>query len=157
MRPNPEYTGRSNQLPYLYHGGRPFMETSITSNMRLFTPSDMTIGEYGTAVWIDAQSDLNTTSQAGDLGQRLAGQILESRTNHSAYGSQEDSRAGLRGVLMLTSETERKALPQYGSVAQPTFGIWGTFSEWAKVAVEEKEGRIALGSVEGRVHIMDYA
>lgn len=151
LRPNPEYTGSGNDLPYLYSvQSKPIMETTITSNMRLFTPSDMTIGEYGTALWIDAQSDPDSP-QAGDLGQRLAGQAL------SPNPSQEDRTDNLPGSLLLSSELEGKLDASNSYAAQPIFQIWDTYSEWAKVAVEEKEGRIALGSVEGRIHVMDYA
>lgn len=151
LRPNPTYTGSVNDLPYLYSEQcKPIMETSIVSNMRLFTPSDMTIGEYGTALWIDAQSEPDSP-QAGDLGQRLAGQTL------SLNPSQEDRTANLPGSLLLSSELEGKLDASNTFAAQPIFQIWDTHSEWAKVAVEEKEGRIALGSVEGRIHVMDYA
>ena len=151
LRPNPEYTGSGHELPYFYSREyKPIMETTITSNMRLFTPSDMTIGHYGTALWIDAQSEPDSP-QAGDLGQRLAGQTL------SLNPAQGDRADNLPVSLLLSSELEGKLDISYSFAAQPVFQVWDTYSEWAKVAVEEKEGRIALGSVEGRVHVLDYA
>ncbi|OBZ73695.1 hypothetical protein A0H81_06257 [Grifola frondosa] len=54
----------------------PFIVHSIPSPIRLFTPSDMVLGRYGTALWIDAATDETTPSQAGDHGQRIVGKML---------------------------------------------------------------------------------
>ncbi|CAL1714421.1 unnamed protein product [Somion occarium] len=156
LSPCSSYHRSSAVLPYLAADSIPFMETSITSHMRLFTPSDLTIGQYGTALWIDAQSDLTSSTQAGDLGQRLAGKVLRSERDSSWDSDRPLLKPGLPGVLLLTNELEENMGTSGSLVPVMVFGVWETHSEWSKVAVEEGEGRIALGSVEGRICVMDY-
>ncbi|KAH9951107.1 hypothetical protein B0H21DRAFT_352892 [Amylocystis lapponica] len=65
--------------PYLHSSAPadgPHMAHAIPAPVRLFTPSDVVLGRYGTALWIDAQTDPRAPAQAGDHGQRVVGQML---------------------------------------------------------------------------------
>ncbi|KZT25346.1 hypothetical protein NEOLEDRAFT_1133717 [Neolentinus lepideus HHB14362 ss-1] len=62
-------------LPYLAAAHQiPTLVSSISSTVRLFAPSDMVLGEWGTALWLDTQTDMWGVS--GELGQRIAGRVM---------------------------------------------------------------------------------
>ncbi|KAI0074484.1 hypothetical protein K474DRAFT_1665318 [Panus rudis PR-1116 ss-1] len=160
-----------DNVPYLFSSlsgevRGPQLKDSVTSPMRLFTPSHIAMGRFGTAVWIDAET--STPGQAGDLGQRVAGRLLSTRlrsrhgnTSWATTGSNRtlngQERGGLVAVLNLEANIEF-AGNEYG-IEDPmmVFAVKEEESTWNRVAVDDAEGRIAIGSTEGRVIVLDYA
>ncbi|TFK48435.1 hypothetical protein OE88DRAFT_1664227 [Heliocybe sulcata] len=62
-------------LPYLATPDQtPTLVSSLSSTVRLFAPSDMVLGEWGTALWLDTQTEMWGVS--GELGQRIAGRVV---------------------------------------------------------------------------------
>ncbi|THH22128.1 hypothetical protein EUX98_g8245 [Antrodiella citrinella] len=124
IHPNPHFDPTvPTSTPY---APQPQPIAVIASPMRMFTPSDLILGPYGTAVWIDAQTDPDPT-QAGDHGQRIAGRILASGN----------------GEPVVDAETR-------------LLQICETASKWGRLALDEEEGRIAVGHIDGRVTLFDY-
>lgn len=164
-------------LPYLFSSTTtifgPYMANSIASPMRLFTPSDMVLGEYGTALWIDAQTDMNSPSQAGDHGQRIAGKMLSKPNPHyvkpdssSTLGIEEinpgfvDFQPGAHlggGDGVGTGAGSNH--DEQGDRDSPimVFEVRDSYDGWNRLALDEEEGRIAVGSVDGTITVFDYA
>ncbi|KAI9062723.1 hypothetical protein FKP32DRAFT_1652695 [Trametes sanguinea] len=155
LTPNPAYRADMVDLtnpatfPYLLSSTEgPFMVHSIPSPVRIFTPSDVVLGQYGTALWIDASTDINTPSQAGDHGQRIAGKLL--------------TQTPLPKVRLRPGEGPQDDQPS-GSVdaaeqgpAVSVFHVQESDEKWNRVAVDEETGRIALGQVDGTVSVYSY-
>lgn len=89
---------------------------------------DMAVGSHGTIVYFDS----HTESYFGhsDFGQRLAGTRLD-----------ETSEGGEAGAMVRESSvytvTERDG--------------------WTRIALQEEEGKIAIGHVDGTITVLDYA
>ncbi len=145
------------ELPYLLSSLsseplRPYVVASIPSPIRIFTPSDSILGRHGTALWLDAQTDPSTPSQAGDRGQRIAGKHLGFDSyRHAAI---EEPRHAVD--LQVESSTIFHAYED-GSTSQ--IQIFHTQDEdnWGRLAVCEEEGILAVGSVDGKILIYEYA
>ncbi|KAI0641981.1 hypothetical protein C8Q79DRAFT_1003403 [Trametes meyenii] len=179
LAPNPAYTPAAftpsdlSTYPYLLSDtDGPFMVHSIPSPLRIFTPSDMALGTYGTAVWLDAAADATTPAQAGDRGQRVAGRVL-TRTpvplpaarTRPGEGPQDDhvspglgDPAALNaGATAETVELATGAIPAgRGSTVVSVFDVQETEERWNRVAVDEESGRVAVGHVDGTVSIYTY-
>ncbi|TCD67382.1 hypothetical protein EIP91_012417 [Steccherinum ochraceum] len=112
-----------HNLPYIL---QPQTIATLASPMRMFTESDMVVGPYGTALWMDAQTDPDPT-QAGDHGQRIATRMLSKNTGQPVY---ED----VTRVLQIC-ETENL---------------------WSRLAMDEEEGKVAIGHKDGTVTLLDY-
>ncbi|KAH9832661.1 uncharacterized protein C8Q71DRAFT_777549 [Rhodofomes roseus] len=171
LTPNPAFTSSPPDavapdtpvsIPYLHPGGGPTMAHSIPSPIRLFTPSDMVLGRRGTALWLDAQAYESGPAQAGDHGQRIAGKVLASagaeldRDKPSSTGEVdvagqggEEVGAGADSVSPGWYSEER--------VQTMVFHMQEEDDGWNKLAMDEDEGRIAVGTVSGQVHLFDYA
>lgn len=148
------------ELPYLHSSSsfgslKPYVATSISSPVRVFTPSDMTIGAYRTALWLDAQTDM-APSQAGDRGQRIAGRVLryvpppaEERTN---------PRHAVDLQVQLT-EGETSNVAGYGDEQlgrEMLFHLQEESEEWGRIALSDDEGKMAISCVDGRILVYDY-
>lgn len=162
-------------LPYLHCA--PMMATMISSPLRLFTPSDMVIGRHGTVVWLDAMTDASTPSVAADLGQRIMGTILSRSPLPSAL---DPSAPGLYSRALLTMSSSSVTANVADVVAggggrvrggeasggldkdasrNPlmTFHVRQESDGWNKVAVDDEQGLVAIGSVDGSLTVYDYA
>ncbi|CDO68844.1 hypothetical protein BN946_scf184805.g53 [Trametes cinnabarina] len=171
LAPNPAYhadtvdLANSETFPYLLSDtGGPFMVHSIPSPVRIFTPSDVVLGRYGTALWIDASTDVNTPSQAGDRGQRIAGKLLTQMplpTERLRLGErpQDDNVSpGPVEPATLPSSGDPSGMAdaaEHGP-AVSVFHIQESDEKWNRVAVDEEGGRIALGNVNGTVSVYTY-
>ena len=126
-------------LPYLTPAaGAPLMAHAISSPLRLFTPSDMVLAPSGTALWLDASTDSATPSQAGDHGQRIAGRVLPAPAP--------------------PREGEGEGARWWGEGGGPmVFHMQEEDDGWNRLALDEEEGRVAVGTVYGRVHLIEYA
>lgn len=95
----------------------------------------MALGPYGTAVWLDSHTE--DFYYHGEVGQRLAGLMLS-----PPMEDLEDSEI-------------RAADQNTQASASIVFGVHET-DDWNRVAIDEEEGRIAVGSVNGEIMIDDY-
>ncbi|KAJ3808375.1 hypothetical protein EV368DRAFT_38388 [Lentinula lateritia] len=121
----------SNNLPYKFP---PVLSQTIVSPVRLFAITDMALGPYGTAVWFDSHTDYH-----GEVGQRLAGLMLEASKDREETGSNN-----------ITAADQVSTMPSI------VFGAHEK-DDWNRLAIDEGEGRIAVGSTTGEIIIEDYA
>ncbi|CCM02661.1 uncharacterized protein FIBRA_04765 [Fibroporia radiculosa] len=156
------------ELPYLFatssiHG--PFMIHSISSPIRLFTPSDMVLGRYGTALWLDAQSSNSGPAQAGDHGQRIAGKMLISprtppHTQMRTIKRTEDDKVSPGYAEEQPGNSSSGQAIHEGAIAHEprmmVFHMQDEEDDWSRLALDEEEGRIAIGTVNGTVLLFEY-
>lgn len=95
----------------------------------------MIMGSYGTAIWIDSHTE--DYYGHSDRGQRIAGKLLQVPD----FSDDEDA---------LVSTTAASTAASIVFDVQEEDG-------WVRIGVEEEEGKIALGYIDGRVTILDYA
>lgn len=113
----------------------PILAQSIGSPIRLFALSHVTLGPYGTALFIDSHTEDYFTQ--GDHGQRLAGKILP----QTIYDEHRDEN----GNYQVSS-----------GMASMVFGVREN-DQWYRVAMDEEAGRIAIGCVDGGISLFEYA
>lgn len=147
------------ELPYLrtsHPGGtplKPYVADSVPSPIRIFTPSDAVLGRYGTALWLDAQTDL--PSQAGDRGQRVAGKVLR----HVPPPSEENQepRHAVNLDVQINEASAGRVDAGLSRTTQPSlFHLQEDAEDWTRLAVCDDEGRIAVSCMDGRVMVYDY-
>lgn len=161
LAPNPAFTTApaSSGTPYLHAGGAPAMAHSIPSPIRLFTPSDMVLGRRGTALWLDAQAYEGGPAQAGDHGQRIAGRMLTATS--SSAPSLSAGAPGESGEGEAEGGGDRVSAGWFGEeragADATVFHMQEEDDGWNRLALDEEEGRIAVGTVYGRVHLFEYA
>ncbi|KAI0741255.1 hypothetical protein C8Q80DRAFT_1193359 [Daedaleopsis nitida] len=175
LPPNPAFLRElfsatdSSTFPYLAASAdAPYMAHSIPSPLRLFTPSDLVLGPYGTALWLDASTDPTTPSQAGDHGQRIACKVIarggvggsprstrdRARTEDDVVSPGEEIDPALFNAMSLDGSNSA-ATTADASVA--VMHVQGEREPWSRVAVNEEEGQVAVGHVDGRVTVYTYA
>ncbi|PPQ65165.1 hypothetical protein CVT24_011028 [Panaeolus cyanescens] len=110
----------------------PLLQETIASPIRLHATTDMVLGPYGTAVWIDSHTE--DFFNHADRGQRLAGRLCPVRVGDGEEIELSDQVAT--------------------STASSLYGIQEEDS-WLQVAIDEVEGRIAVGSPE-KIMITEY-
>ncbi|KAL0575583.1 hypothetical protein V5O48_006399 [Marasmius crinis-equi] len=126
-----------DNLPYHFP---PVLQQTISSPIRLFAVSDIALGSYGTAVWVDSHTEEYFLQ--GEMGQRLAGLMLSPKPDG------EESEDETEPPEFTDKSTQ--------SQASSIFDVQEA-DDWTRVAVDESEGRIAVGSVTGRIVLYDYA
>lgn len=157
-------------IPYLHRS--PIVAKMISSPLRLFTPSDMVIGRHGTVVWLDAMTDASTPSVAADLGQRVMGAILSRLPFPCALDNSTGEAMATPGTGMhtrvLRTTTARAADgsssssapdrdPSWNQCTSMTFHVCPDSDGWNKVAVDDEQGLLAIGGVDGSLTVYDYA
>ncbi|KXN86191.1 hypothetical protein AN958_10379 [Leucoagaricus sp. SymC.cos] len=115
-------------FPYVFP---PLNTQVIGSPIRLMATYDMAVGSHGTIIYIDSHTE--TYFGHSDFGQRLAGTRIDERSPDGGVGQ----------VGMMVRES---------SVYQVS-----ERDEWTRIALEEEEGKIAIGHVNGRITLLDYA
>ncbi|KIK57106.1 hypothetical protein GYMLUDRAFT_46734 [Collybiopsis luxurians FD-317 M1] len=148
-----------NNLPYEFP---PVSSQTIVSPVRLFAITDMALGRYGTAVWLDSHTE--DYFYHGDVGQRLAGIMLlepSRRPSPCSYSSSfAAERYNIRGSGDEIEGREPEASTTGDQNSQRAASIVFAAHEsddWNRVAMDEGEGRVAVGSVTGEIMIDDYA
>lgn len=111
----------------------PKLVQSIASPIRLFASSHVTLGPYGTALFIDSHTE--DYFGHGDHGQRLAGEILSHGPTDSTEETDYHVPSGMASVIFGVRENDI----------------------WNRVAMDEEAGRIAVGSIDGTVRLFDFA
>lgn len=91
---------------------------------------DIALGSHGTIIYIDSHTE--SYFRHSDFGQRLAGTRMDERSNS---GGGEESIMVRESSVYTTSERD----------------------QWSKIALQEEEGKIAIGHVDGRITVLDYA
>ncbi|KAG6885339.1 hypothetical protein C0993_002968 [Termitomyces sp. T159_Od127] len=141
LLPNPSFDMNSPlSLTNFPYNDIPVMKRSIGSPVRLFAKYHMTVGSRGTAIFIDSHTE--DYFGRGDVGQRLAGSydryVPAVEEGNERPHSQEDS-----------TEVE-------STMNSSVFG-YNEREDWTRVAVDEEEGRIAVGFSDGTIEIREYA
>ena len=113
---------------------QPKLVQAIASPIRLFAVSHVTLGQYGTAVFIDSSTEDHFGQS--DHGQRLAGELL----SHSAIPDDSGDENNYHAP---------------GGSASMVFQVKAS-DQWIRAAVSEESGRIAIGCVDGGVHVLEY-
>lgn len=136
LRPNPAFDCEPGvtrvNLPYIFP---PIAQQTLGAPLRLFSPSDMVLGPYGTAMWIDNHTE-DEFGQA-EQGQRLASRIAP----HPPEGEV--------GELELTDQ--ESSTTKAGSIL-----LYNEEATWGKVAIDEEEGIVAIGGIYGRISVLGY-
>ncbi|KAH0836831.1 hypothetical protein J3R83DRAFT_8607 [Lanmaoa asiatica] len=125
---------------------------TIGSPVRLFGQSAMTLGRYGTALWLD-----NHTEEwlgPSERGQRLAGRVV--RFGDEGVSSGAAAGAGGSGVATPTPAMGvDSTVPATSSGATMMFGMRND-DAWTRIAMEEEAGRIAIGHTDGAITLLEY-
>ncbi|KAG5643356.1 hypothetical protein DXG03_001038 [Asterophora parasitica] len=129
----------TNNVPY---NVVPVLRRQIASPVRLFSNYHMAVGSRGTAVWIDSHAE--DYFKRGDCGQRLAGSLQGAGISGPRANDEGDGRG-------MESSTEMGSA-KWSSV----FGYCEN-DQWTRVAVDEEEGRIAVGYMDGTIRVHEYA
>ncbi|KAF7798705.1 hypothetical protein EIP86_009929 [Pleurotus ostreatoroseus] len=135
---------------------KPYTVASLPAPLRIFTPSDAVLGTYGTALWLDAQTDSCCPAQAGDCGQRIAGKLLRFPSPPSS-DQQPDMP---RHAVNLEVNAEKAAPPGNNAEADTPVNVFHIQQEndtWSRLALCDEQGRIAIGCTDGRIVVYDYA
>jgi len=122
----------ATNLPYVFP---PVLRETIGSPVRLFAASDLAIGPYGTAVWIDSHTEEYFLH--ANRGQRLAGRF----SPH--VGTEEGEEIELSDQIANATATSVYSYHEEDS--------------WVRIALDEEEGRIFLGRDDGLITVLEYA
>lgn len=138
-------------LPYDPH---PYPTHTIGSPVRLFGQSAMTLGRYGTALWLD-----NHTEEwlgPSEHGQRLAGKVVQLEGGGASMVG-VNVGAGGRGMAKATTPAigAEPTVTANSSGASMVFGMRNN-DAWTRIAMEEEAGRIALGHTDGAITLLEY-
>ncbi|KAF7317776.1 F-box domain-containing protein [Mycena kentingensis (nom. inval.)] len=123
-----------HNLPYV---PRPLLVQSFASPIRLFARWDMVLGRYGTALWIDSHTEDYFVDAHVVEGQRLAGAMLG-----LTEGNNEEEQIDLRELAASSHATTVYDLREN--------------DRWIKIAVDDEEGKIALGMADGDISLLEY-
>ncbi|KAJ8092847.1 hypothetical protein PM082_023480 [Marasmius tenuissimus] len=151
LHPNRHYTPSIPvslyNLPYHFP---PILQQTISSPIRLFAVSDVALGSYGTGVWIDSHTE--DYFHQGEVGQRLAGHMLSPVRDGPPAEGRESSYSSTSNDPEQPEFSDKSTQSQASTV----YYVQET-DDWTRVAVDEAEGRIAVGSALGRIVLYDYA
>ena len=103
----------------------------------MFVKSRMTLGRYGTALWIDSDTKFDGPSERG---QRVAGRVVR-----------DCGVAGINGYGNTVWEPDAQSCG-----ASMVFAVQDDDDGWTRVAMEEAAGRIALGHSDGAITLLEY-
>ncbi|KAJ7132324.1 hypothetical protein C8R44DRAFT_871294 [Mycena epipterygia] len=120
----------ANNKPYLT---APVLIRTFASPIRLFARWDMVLGSYGTALWIDSHT--------------------EDYFDHAVEGQR------LAGTLFTTVDAGGQAAALSDEVASATASMVYQVREddgWIRIAIEEEEGKIAVGTSTAEITIFEY-
>jgi hypothetical protein len=92
---------------------------------------DTVVGSHGTIIYTDSHTE--TYFDHSDFGQRLAGTRIDERPGDGGEGEQASTMVGASSVYQVTER-----------------------DEWTRIALQEEEGRIAIGHVDGRITLLEY-
>ena len=158
-----------SSFPYLTSSADDlFIVHQLASPVRLFTPSDLVLTPYGTSAWLDASTDPTTLSQAGDHGQRIASKVLTLTALPSAGGrlragqNAHDDQVSpgldpeLASAMVLESDSRAVRAGEAGREVS-VLHVQETHELWSRLAVNEEEGQVAVGHVDGKVSVYYYA
>ncbi|KAF5386335.1 hypothetical protein D9757_006706 [Collybiopsis confluens] len=148
-----------NNLPYEFP---PVLSQMIVSPVRLFAITDMVLGPYGTAVWLDSHTE--DFFYHGDVGQRLAGVVVTPSPPDSEApeeGKRNDDEAGDedRDAQDESPDESHATAGERTSTQMTATIVFGAHEsdDWTKIAIDEGHGRVAVGAVNGEIMIDDYA
>ncbi|KAG5653610.1 hypothetical protein H0H81_011982 [Sphagnurus paluster] len=130
---NPSYDNTkpiaSGNVPYEIV---PTLRCQIGSPVRLFSNYHMAIGSRGTAVWIDNHTE--DYFGHGECGQRLAGTLLATSDHQDMHEDYYEAESSMGSTVFEYCESD----------------------EWTRVAIDNNEGMIAVGHLDGTIVVREY-
>ncbi|KAF5351325.1 hypothetical protein D9758_007975 [Tetrapyrgos nigripes] len=148
LYPNPSYdpVPSGTSLDVVNASNSPYYITpvllhTLSSPVRLFSITDMTLGRYGTALWLDSHTE--DYFYQGERGQRLAGRKLSVPEN---LGNNFES-----------TSPSLESQDQNTEAAASMVFEFNENDDWNRIAVDDKEGWIAIGSTDGEIIVNEYA
>lgn len=133
LRTNPIYdSSRPMDQSNMPYDLPPVLQETIASPIRLHATTDMVLGPYGTAVWIDSHTE--DYFNHADRGQRLAGRFCPVRVDEGE---------------------EIELSDQVATAAASSVYAFQEEDSWVQVAIDEVEGRMAVGSAEN-ITVIEY-
>jgi len=116
-------------IPYNFP---PVASQVIGSPIRLMATYDMAVGSHGTIIYIDS----HTEGYFGhsNFGQRLAGTRIDGQLDNRGVGGDADPAARETSVYVVSEQ-----------------------DEWTRIALEEEEGKVAIGHIDGQITVLNYA
>ncbi|KAJ7173706.1 hypothetical protein C8R46DRAFT_1189877 [Mycena filopes] len=127
---NPRDGIDANNKPYLPEA---VLIRTFASPIRLFARWDMVLGSYGTALWIDSHTE--DYFDHAEEGQRLAGTL---------FTTIEPGEP----TVALTDQTATATASMVYHVRED--------DGWVRIAIEEQEGKIAVGTATAEITIYEY-
>ncbi|KAJ6561068.1 hypothetical protein DFH09DRAFT_1316190 [Mycena vulgaris] len=128
------YVGRDpigpDNMPYL---PEPVLIRTFASPIRLFARWDMTLGSYGTALWIDSHTE-DYFDHAVE-GQRLAGTLFTTVDPGMEVVAMNDQGVSATAAMVYQVRED---------------------DGWIRIAIKEEEGRIAVGTSTADITIFEY-
>lgn len=117
----------------------------------------MVLGRRGTALWLDAMTDPSTPSVAADFGQRIMGRVLASPSFPSFTHSPSPELSVPHVGAMSASDALNLDMYMPDEDVSVTLHVRTRNDGWNKLAVDEEQGLIAVGCIDGSVCVYDYA
>ncbi|TDL26608.1 hypothetical protein BD410DRAFT_528963 [Rickenella mellea] len=149
---------REGRTPYTLP---PVLLHSLPSPVRLFGRSDMTMGSYGTALWVD--SDADGEMVASVVGERIAGRRLVVPPDISSIIANSGLKPPVNQQHMGFFNSSNFTLPESTLVGLSEQGARSSvFSTtptdgWTTLALDEEMGRIAVAKTGGFIEVWEYA
>lgn len=104
----------------------------------------MALGPYGTAVWIDSHTEDHFGH--AEQGQRLAARMTGIFSNQREGGGRVEGQ----------EEEEQEISDQIATTMAATVMSYNEVDTWVKLAIDEEEGKVALGHREGEITLLSY-
>ncbi|KAJ7497952.1 hypothetical protein B0H11DRAFT_1997986 [Mycena galericulata] len=120
----------ANNSPYL---AEPVLIRTFASPIRLFARWDMVLGSYGTALWIDSHTE-DYFAHAVE-GQRLAGTLFTTVDPGALVAALNDQVASATASMVYHVRED---------------------DGWIRIAIEEEEGKIAVGTSTAEITVFEY-
>lgn len=143
---NPQYEESLADSPYnLPYQFPPDGHQTIAAPLRLFAHTDMALGNHGTAIWFDSHTEDHFDH--AERGQRLASRARPvGGRERQADEDGDDEDAG------------QAMFDQVSTTIEASVMGWNESDRWVKLAVDEEEGKVALGHMDGsEITLLSFA
>ncbi|TFK29600.1 hypothetical protein FA15DRAFT_609595 [Coprinopsis marcescibilis] len=121
----------------------PILRQTIAAPTRLFSPTDAVLGPYGTTIWIDNHTE--DYFNRPDHGQRLASKVTRPGVGDAGQDGVDEQ------VDFEQDLSEQTATTMASSVL-----LYNDIDNWSKVGMDEEEGVVAIGRLDGGITVLWY-
>ena len=150
-------------LPYILP---PFLNETVSSSVRFFGRSEITVSPFGTALWLDSEGG----EDSSDVESPMYGYTPTSAGSGSGYSDVGEriagKRLGLKEQLLDSSVTDLVQSPSSASAGGldstrktplPSLFASRCTESWYAIDLDEEAGRVAVGGTNGLVEVWDYS